>query len=163
MNKRLTIYMTYNKNGIIDDYIVYMLKQLVNVSSDIIVVSNKKLKQREKEKIAFVSEYIERGNEKFDVGAYSQVIKELYDKRQIYEYDELVLINDSVFGPFFDLNDMFSAMDRRKGLDFGELPKEADLILMVELEFIQNIFKAIFMLLEKVLFHRMHLRNTGSK
>ena len=55
MNKRLTIYMTYNKNGIIDDYIVYMLKQLVNVSSDIIVVSNKKLKQREKEKIAFVS------------------------------------------------------------------------------------------------------------
>lgn len=100
MNKRLTIYMTYNKNGIIDDYIVYMLKQLVNVSSDIIVVSNKKLKQREKEKIAFVSEYIERGNEKFDVGAYSQVIKELYDKRQIYEYDELVLINDSVFGPF---------------------------------------------------------------
>ena len=64
MNKRLTIYMTYNKNGIIDDYIVYMLKQLVNVSSDIIVVSNKKLKQREKEKIAFVSEYIERGNEK---------------------------------------------------------------------------------------------------
>lgn len=49
MNKRLTIYMTYNKNGIIDDYIVYMLKQLVNVSSDIIVVSNKKLKQREKE------------------------------------------------------------------------------------------------------------------
>lgn len=51
MNKRLTIYMTYNKNGIIDDYIVYMLKQLVNVSSDIIVVSNKKLKQREKEKL----------------------------------------------------------------------------------------------------------------
>lgn len=50
MNKRLTIYMTYNKNGIIDDYIVYMLKQLVNVSSDIIVVSNKKLKQREKKK-----------------------------------------------------------------------------------------------------------------
>lgn len=100
MNKRLTIYMTYNKNGIIDDYIVYMLKQLVNVSSDIIVVSNKKLKQREKEKIGFVSECIERDNEKFDVGAYSQVIKELYDKRQIYEYDELVLINDSVFGPF---------------------------------------------------------------
>lgn len=123
MNKRLTIYMTYNKNGIIDDYIVYMLKQLVNVSSDIIVVSNKKLKQREKEKIAFVSEYIERGNEKFDVGAYSQVIKELYDKRQIYEYDELVLINDSVFGPFFDLNDMFSAMDRRKGLDFWGITK----------------------------------------
>lgn len=51
MNKRLTIYMTYNKNGIIDDYIVYMLKQLVNVSSDIIVVSNKKLKQREKKKL----------------------------------------------------------------------------------------------------------------
>lgn len=123
MNKRLTIYMTYNKNGIIDDYIVYMLKQLVNVSSDIIVVSNKKLMQREKEKIAFVSEYIERDNEKFDVGAYSQVIKELYDKRQIYEYDELVLINDSVFGPFFDLNDMFSAMDRRNDLDFWGITK----------------------------------------
>ncbi len=123
MNKRLVIFMTYNKKGIVDDYIVYMLKQLCCVADDVYVVSNKKYTEGQRKKLSFVSKCIERDNEKYDVGAYSYVIEKLYDTKKIYEYDELILINDSVFGPFYDLKDMFNEMDQRIELDFWGLTK----------------------------------------
>lgn len=123
MSRRLIIFMTYNKDGIIDEYIVYMLKQLCQVAEDVYVVSNKRYTDDERKKISFVSQCIERDNDKYDVGAYSHVISTLYDTKKIYEYDELVLINDSVFGPFYDLKSMFSEMEQRKELDFWGITK----------------------------------------
>ena len=119
MTKRLAIYMTYNNEGIIDDYIVYMIEALKKVCQDIIVVSNNLLPERQKNKLSEASRIYERDNKGYDAGAYSEVIMKLYANKELEEYDELLLLNDSVFGPFYDLNDMFKEMDNRSpAVDF---------------------------------------------
>ena len=119
MTKRLAIYMTYNNEGIIDDYIVYMIEALKKVCQDIIVVSNNLLPERQKNKLSEASRIYERDNKGYDAGAYSEVIMKLYANKELEEYDELLLLNDSVFGPFYDLNDLFKEMDNRSpAVDF---------------------------------------------
>ena len=123
MKKRLVIYMTFSDKGIIDNYIVYMLMQLSNISEAIYVVSNNKFKTEEREKLSFVKKCIERDNDKYDVGAYSYIIQELYKNSEIEKYDEVVLLNDSVFGPVYDIKEMFDVMDKRADLDFWGITK----------------------------------------
>lgn len=113
MSKRLAIYMTYNSKGIVDDYILYMIKSLKKICEDIIVVSNRQLPDDQKNKLCEAKRIYERENKGYDVGAYAEVITMLYDNGKLAEYNELVLLNDSVFGPFYDLNEMFSEMNMR--------------------------------------------------
>lgn len=113
MKKRLAIYLTYDSDGIIDDYIVYILNALQVVCDDIIVVSNTYLDKTQKKKLKCASRIYERDNSGFDVGAYAQIITLLHESKEIDEYQELILLNDSVFGPFYDLQEMFDEMDRR--------------------------------------------------
>lgn len=113
MKKRLAIYMTYDSEGIVDDYIVYMLKAVRSVCDDTIVVSNTYLSETQKQKLMPSSRIYERNNSGFDVGAYGEVITTLCANKELDKYEELVLLNDSVFGPFYDLIEMFDEMDKR--------------------------------------------------
>ena len=49
--KRLIAYFIYDKQGIVDDYIIYMLRALKEHSSEIAVVVNGKLTSESREKL----------------------------------------------------------------------------------------------------------------
>lgn len=122
--KRLVIYATYNKSGIVDDYIVYMLDQLNNFSDAVIVVSNNFYLPEEKAKLKYASRIYERDDVGYDVGGFSYVINKLWENGEINNYDELILLNDSIFGPFYSLQELFDEMERRDPeLDFWGITK----------------------------------------
>ena len=69
--KRLLIYFIYDRDGIVDDYIFYMLDDLDKNVEDIFVVVNGNLEAKSKERLKFYTDQIlERENKGFDVWAY---------------------------------------------------------------------------------------------
>lgn len=126
MKRRLAIYAMYDKKGQVDDYIIYCINGLAKVVNDIIVVSNNILEPNAKQKLNMVTHIYERSDNGYDVGAFAHVICDLQIKNEMCKYDELILLNDSIFGPFYPLTDMFSEMDKRETLDFWGITKRGN-------------------------------------
>lgn len=122
-NKRLIIYFFYDKDGIADRYIDYMLKALRDISNKMIIVSNGAIKPATRDLFLKYSEdVIVRENKGFDVGAYKEALK--YEGwENLTRYYEVVLVNSTVMGPIYPLEEMFSTMDKKTGLDFWGITK----------------------------------------
>lgn len=106
--KRACIYSIYDKSGIIDDYVIYQLKDLrVNVSYLLCVV-NGWLETSGRKKLETIADdiYI-RENRGFDVGAYKQAIIEYIGWSKLEGFDELVLMNDTCYGPVYPFKECF--------------------------------------------------------
>lgn len=113
--KRLCIYVTYNKENIIKDYMGYMLEALSECVTTIYMVCNYK---QISEGLEFVAPYVDdifyRENKGYDAGAYKDMLCSLIGWDKVYEYDELVLVNDSFMGPFYGLDKYFDIMEDRE-------------------------------------------------
>lgn len=111
--KRIGIFSFYDSEGIVDRYIESILEGLQHVLERLIIVSNGDLTAESLENFQkYSSEIIIRENKGFDAGAYKDVLFN-YIKDSIIEYDELVLCNDTFYGPFLSFNDMFNTMKNR--------------------------------------------------
>ncbi len=117
VNNRLLIYFFFDIDGVVDDYIVYMLQEMKKCLKDIVVVSNGKISNEGKQKFgAFTDFIIERQNIGFDVGAYKEALQTIgWEKLAVY--DEVILMNYTIMGPVYPLQDMFDMMDE-KDVDF---------------------------------------------
>ena len=121
--KRLAIYATFDRNGVVDDYILYCLNELHKVVDDLAVVSNHKLPCSEKSKLTMASWIYEREDHGYYMGGFAHVINSLSQDGRLGWYDEIIFLNDSVFGPFYPFSEMFSKMDKREDLDFWGVTK----------------------------------------
>lgn len=120
--KRLILYFMYDKDGIIDDYVIYMLESLKKVSDEILVINNGTLSEKGKDKLNKISvKIIERANEGYDVWAYKTGL-EHYGWEALEQFDEVVMMNFTIMGPVFPLEEMFDTMNR-KDLDFWGITK----------------------------------------
>jgi rhamnosyltransferase len=69
--KRLAIYFFYDKDGIVDDYVLYVLRDLMEDISSLMVVCNGKLTQQGREKLESITpRVLVREDKGFDVWAY---------------------------------------------------------------------------------------------
>lgn len=124
--KRICIYLTYDSQNIVDKYIGYMLNELKKCCTYLIVVCNELEILQGKdilEKFADIIFY--RDNIGFDAGAFKDVLCNYIGWNKIYKYDELILVNDSFFGPFISLKNIFKEMDK-KAVDFWGLTKHGE-------------------------------------
>ena len=120
--KRLIIYFIYDKDGIVDDYIIYMLNALKQNSSEIVAVFNGTLEDKSKDKLSSVTDnIIERENKGFDVWAYKTAIDQ-YGWDELVKFDEMIMMNFTIMGPVYPLNEMFECMNA-KDLDFWGVTK----------------------------------------
>jgi len=105
--KRACIYFIYDKEGIIDDYIIYQLKDLRQNISFLHCVINGKLTPSGRDSLSqVVDEIYVRENKGMDVGAYKAAIQYIgWDK--IGEFDELVFMNNTCFGPVYPFKECF--------------------------------------------------------
>lgn len=111
--KRLGIYVIYDFDGIIDEYIEKVLSGLRTYLSKLIVVCNfteVKSGQSYIEKYADKVKY--RENIGFDAGAYKEVLEEVYSSGEIDNFDEILLVNDSFYGPIDSFDSVFLRMDK---------------------------------------------------
>jgi Lipopolysaccharide biosynthesis protein len=115
--KRLAIYFFYDKDGIVDDYIPYMLTDLKKNVSQILVVCNGNLTPESREKLEkYTSNILVRENKGFDVWAYKEGM-ELYGWDGLAQFDEVILMNFTIMGPVYPFKEMFDDMDKRD-IDF---------------------------------------------
>ena len=119
--KRAVVFAHYDKDSIIDDYVIYYLKELKKISDTIVFVSCCNLADKEIEKLnGIASHVISEEHNEYDFGSYKRGF--LYIKDKLNEYDELIFANDSCFGPFYPLAKIFSKMENENS-DFWGITK----------------------------------------
>ena len=119
---RLGIYFFYDKDGIIDSYVPYLIRDLNENFDRLIVVCNGFLKEGERRKFEeFTDEILVRKNEGLDVGAYKTAL-EYIGWDHLKSYDEIVLLNNTIMGPVYSFAEMFVEMKKRD-VDFWGITK----------------------------------------
>lgn len=121
MKNRLCIYLTFDKENIVDNYIGYMLKELKICVDYLVVVCNETEVVRGLENLKMYADQIYyRENIGLDAGGFKDVLTKFMGWKKVLSFDELVLVNDSLFGPFCSMKDIFNAMDEQN-VDFWGL------------------------------------------
>lgn len=114
---RCAIFLYYDRDGKVDDYVTYLLRALRPHVSNILAVINGTLTWESTECLKGVSdEMLFRENTGFDVGGYREGLF-YYGFKELKQYDEIILLNYTFFGPLYPFSEMFDEMDARD-LDF---------------------------------------------
>lgn len=112
--KRLIIYFFWDKDGIVDDYIPYMLKAFKPFTAELCMVVNGDINQTGQEKVKpYVDNLLIRPNKGLDAEAYKYALYQ-YGFDKLKEYDEVLCTNFTYFGPFYPLSELFGSMDARE-------------------------------------------------
>ena len=121
-NNRLGIFFFYDKDGIVDNYVVYLLDDFIKSVSEMIVVCNGKL-NAEGRKIfnKYTADVLVRENKGLDVWAYKTAI-DFLGWEKLEKFDEVVLFNNTIMGPVYPFKEMFAEMSKRD-LDFWGITK----------------------------------------
>jgi rhamnosyltransferase len=115
MLRRLCIFIFYNKQGIVDDYVPYFLSKLKPHITDLVIAVNGDIQKNGLKKLRSFTEYIlVRENIGYEPGAIKEVLFKFYGFSKVLEFDELLICNDSFYGPFSDLKKVFHKMDNHK-------------------------------------------------
>lgn len=115
--RRLGIYFFYDEQGIVDQYVEYFLTNIVRNLTELHIVCNGMVEESSLKKLKkYTSNVLTRNNEELDVGAYRAVMRQIgYDR--LAEYDELILMNATIYGPIYPFEQMFQKM-AQQDLDF---------------------------------------------
>lgn len=150
---RLIIYFLYDKQGIADDYVLYMLKALKCNCTELMVVSNGDLTEKSRMDIQSIADkLIERENKGFDVWAYKTGI-DSYGWSALSKFDEMIMMNFTIMGPIYPFEEMFKKMDS-KDLDFWGITKfhkyeEGDPFGTIEVGYIPEHIQSHFIAVRK--------------
>lgn len=118
--KRLGIFIFFDKDCIVDDYVIYMLKSIKAATDELIFVSNSKIEGKELDKVKKFTDKIElRENKGLDAGAFKYVFDK-YGVKYLRQFDEVILLNDTFYGPFKPFKEIINDMSK-KDLDFWGL------------------------------------------
>lgn len=120
-NKRLGIYFFFDKQGIVDRFVIYFLEDLIKNLTDLIIVCNGKLNSEGRKKLEQYGKVIVRENKGFDVWAYKTGLESVgWDT--LANYEEIVMLNSTIMGPLYPLKETFDKMNNMD-LDFWGLTK----------------------------------------
>ena len=119
--KRAVVFAHYDKDKIIDDYVIYYIKALKESNCDVVFVSCKELAQTELDKLnGIVINTITEKHDEYDFGSYKRGF--LYLEPNLSEYDELIFANDSCYGPLYPISEVFEKMEKQN-CDFWGITK----------------------------------------
>ncbi len=112
--KRVVIFASYSKNGILADYVLYYLQGLKKIAEDIVFISDSKIQQGEEKKIQNLTTYYKcEQHGCYDFGSYRRGFEWVENNGLLNEADELIFCNDSCYGPVYPFEDIFVEMSRR--------------------------------------------------
>jgi len=120
MPNRLLIFVHYNKYSDLADHVVYTLEHIRDLFSRIVFVSNSPLRGDHKDTLGrFCDKITERENRGFDFGGWRDGLSEEgWDG--VAQYDSVTLMNDTCFGPLWDVEPVYRDMENRD-IDFWGL------------------------------------------
>lgn len=122
--RRIAIYLFHDAQGVVDDYIPHFLRALAQHVQRTLVVCNGAPDAAGIGALEAVGvEVLIRDNFGFDVHGYREAINHV-GVQALADYDELLLLNYTFFGPIFPLVEMFDAMAARE-VDFWGISAHA--------------------------------------
>ena len=154
MINRIAIFIFYDKQGIVDDYVPYFLEKLKPFVNNLIVVVNGELTPVGGKKLKSITKNVfVRENIGYEPGAIKDVLFKFYGMPKMLKYDELLICNDTFYGPFFDLKELFAKMDKEE-CGFWGITEQA-----AKKGFYPKHIQSYFYNIKKELLHSKHFKN----
>ncbi|MEG0370159.1 MAG: rhamnan synthesis F family protein, partial [Hungatella sp.] len=110
--RRLGIFVFYDQDGIVGNYVYYLLDEISQWVHHLVIVCNGKLSAEGSERFhQYTEDVFVRENSGYDGTAYKEVILNLYGIDKVREFDELLLFNDSCYAPMYPFEAVFDKME----------------------------------------------------
>jgi lipopolysaccharide biosynthesis protein len=130
--KRLCVFAHFDKDNIVDEYVLFYLRDIRKVAERIVFVSTSSLTSETISRLNNICDsVIIRKNEGYDFASWQTALK----SETLKDFDELILCNDSVYGPLFSLEQAFSEM-KGKSCDFWGMTSSHDIAYHVQSYFL---------------------------
>lgn len=121
--RRLFLFAGYNKNGIIDDALVFYIEHLSKFG-DIILCMDSDIPTPELKKVQKHCVYTSGTRHgEYDFGSYKRAYIWATNNLELHNYDFMYLINDSVYGPLYDMSTYLTRMESLPCDAFGMVQK----------------------------------------
>lgn len=112
MSKRLFLFAGYDKNGIIDDALIYYVQKLAEYG-DVILCMDSNCNDTQLAKIKPFTIYaMAKRHGEYDFGSYKRCFQYARGNDLLKNYDVMYLVNDSVFGPMFNMADIIKNIEK---------------------------------------------------
>lgn len=115
MMKRLFIFAGYDKDGIIDDTLLYYLNSLSEFG-DIIFIMDNDVSKTELKKLSNIKNILHADamkHNEYDFGSYKRGYLYAYDNKLLDKYDWVYFANDSVYGPLWNLKPILEDLESK--------------------------------------------------
>lgn len=109
---RLGIVVLYDANGTVDRYVEFLLSSLQSEIQEYIIVINGYMKDESIQRLRqYTANIYIRENAGFDAGAYKDVFLQFLPQSVWKNYDEIVLMNDTFFGPVTSMEQIWKLFE----------------------------------------------------
>lgn len=123
MTKRLFLIAGYDKNGHVNDALVHLVKSFAKYGECIAVMDNES-DETELNKIKKYCQYINATRHgEYDFGSYKRAYQWANKNLSLSAYDFVYMLNDSVYGPLFDIKNYLHKMESGDNYVFGMVRK----------------------------------------
>ncbi len=150
--KSTCLFVHFNSDMRIEQYVITYLEHLSDIGFDISFISNSPIKQEYRNLLierVKNCRIFERENKGADFGAWKWAIE---NNLIPDDTDNLLLTNDSIYGPFFSLKSIFETMLSKSEIDFWGLTDsyqggwhiQSYFLCLSRKAFTSNVFKKIF-------------------
>lgn len=120
--KRAAVFAHYDKDNIVDDYVIYYLRALKEIADELVFVSCNELSENEKSKLDGIADFvIAEKHDEYDFGSYKRGF--VYLTSRLNDFDGLIFANDSCYGPLYSLRQIFEEMEKDSRCDFWGITK----------------------------------------
>ena len=117
INNRYAIFVFYDRDGIVDEYNYVLLHEIKKYVKKLLIICNGDVNENGISGLnQYADEVIVRPNKGFDITAYKLgIFNEKY--LELVKYDEVIIFNNTFFGPLYPFSEMFDYMNQ-KDIDF---------------------------------------------
>ena len=139
--RRAVIFAHFDKNDLVDEYVFYYLKELWKICDKVVFVTTSNICKQDIANLKKIKcQIIKRENVGYDFISYQVGLKKI----KFNNYDEVVICNDSVYGPIFPLEEIFKKMEQ-ENCDFWGMTENYEYAYHLQsyfLVFRKNIFNS---------------------
>lgn len=109
--KRLFLFAGYDKNGKIDSALIYYVRALNNLGDVVVFMDSDcpKSELKKLDKITLYAHGVRHGE--YDFGSYKRAYIWATENLNLADYDFVYMVNDSVYGPLYDITPYLERME----------------------------------------------------
>ncbi|MDR0297785.1 MAG: rhamnan synthesis F family protein [Streptococcaceae bacterium] len=117
--KRLLVYVHFNAYNELSEHVIYQLRELTPLFDRVVFLSNSSVsadKIEELKKQHLITDFVQRRNSGFDFAAWRDGLQ-LVGRKEVTTYDSVTLMNDTCYGPLFDMAPHYARFEQEE-VDF---------------------------------------------